>query len=402
MARMKANTLAVTRDAELLSYIINQNPILSENIDLPVQGESIQPIGQIIVNNERYKNAFINTVNLIGLTVIKRNGWENPWNFTMRGTLNFGQQIREMILDLCKVYDYNEQVKTPANFIETEVPNVFNYIHEVNFQKFYKTTTSDAQLAMAFSGEGELFRFVEEAIGMLFESWNYDRFIVDKYMLCRRILDGTVTSKEITNFASNDQRKNVSFIKNYSNKLIFRSPNYNPAGIRRATSFDDQILIVNTEFEASFSTEVLATSYFRDEADMRARLVLTDSFSEHDTARLQEVLGSQYVAFSEEDLEQLQSIPAVIISKEWFMDYYYALDANSNTKTTEFYNPQTLRNNHFLHVWAVFSTSPFENRNRIYKCKTKHNKCYNIPKKCNNVKRTKFKTFCKCCDCRIC
>lgn len=361
MARMKANTLAVTKDAELLSYIINQNPILSENIDLPVQGESIQPIGQIIINNERYKNAFINTVNLIGLTVIKRNGWENPWNFTMRGTLNFGQQIREMILDLCKVYDYNEQVKTPANFIETEVPNVFNYIHEVNFQKFYKTSSSDAQLAMAFSGEGELFRFVEEAIGMLFESWNYDRFIVDKYMLCRRILDGTVTSKEITNFASNDQRKNVSFIKNYSNKLIFRSPNYNPAGIRRATSFDDQILIVNTEFEASFSTEVLATSYFRDEADMRARLVLTDSFSEHDTARLQEVLGGQYVAFSEEDLEQLQSIPAVIISKEWFMDYYYALDANSNTKTTEFYNPQTLRNNHFLHVWAVFSTSPFEN-----------------------------------------
>ena len=361
MARMKANTLAVTKDAELLSFIINQNPILSENIDLPVQGESIQPIGQIIVNNERYKNAFINTVNLIGLTVIKRNGWENPWNFTMRGTLNFGQQIREMILDLCKVYDYNEQVKTPANFIETEVPNVFNYIHEVNFQKFYKTTTSDTQLAMAFSGEGELFRFVEEAIGMLFESWNYDRFIVDKYMLCRRILDGTVTSKEITNFATNDQRKNVSFIKNYSNKLIFRSPNYNPAGIRRATSFDDQILIVNTEFEASFSTEVLATSYFRDEADMRARLVLTDSFSEHDTARLQEVLGSQYVAFSEEELGQLQSIPAVIISKEWFMDYYYALDANSNTKTTEFYNPQTLRNNHFLHVWAVFSTSPFEN-----------------------------------------
>lgn len=361
MARMKANTLAVQSDAELLSYIINVTPELRDNIELPVQGQSIKPIGQIIVDNERYRNAFINTVNLIGLTIIKRNGWDNPWTFTVRGTLNFGQQVRELILDLCNVYDYNEDLKTPEKFLENEVPNVLNYIHSVNFQKYYKTTTSDAQLAMAFNQEGDLMRFIEESVGMLFESWNYDRFIVDKYMLCRRILDGTMTSIQIPNFATNTERQNVSFIKNISNKMTFRSPNYNPAGIRRASSFDEQILIVNTEFEANFTTEVLATSYFRDEADLRQRLVLIDSFSEHDTARLTELLKSQYVEFTEDELTKLKTIPAVNITNEWFMDYYYALDNNANTKLTEFYNPQTLRNNHFLHVWAVFSTSPFEN-----------------------------------------
>ena len=361
MAKVKANTLAVQNDAELLSYIINVTPELRDNIDLPVQGQSIKPIGQIIVDNERYRNAFINTVNLIGLTIIKRNGWDNPWTFTVRGTLNFGQQIRELILDLCNVYDYNEDLKKPEKFLENEVPNVLNYIHSVNFQKYYKTTTSDAQLAMAFNQEGDLMRFIEESVGMLFESWNYDRFIVDKYMLCRRILDGTMTSIQIPNFATNTERQNVSFIKNISNKMTFRSPNYNPAGIRRASSFDEQILIVNTEFEANFSTEVLATSYFRDEADLRQRLVLIDSFSDHDTARLTELLKTQYVTFTEDELTKLKTIPAVNITNEWFMDYYYALDNNANTKLTEFYNPQTLRNNHFLHVWAVFSTSPFEN-----------------------------------------
>ena len=361
MAKVKANTLAVKTDAELLSYIINVTPELRDNIDLPVQGQSIKPIGQIIVDNERYRNAFINTVNLIGLTIIKRNGWDNPWTFTVRGTLNFGQQIRELILDLCNVYDYNKDLEKPEKFLENEVPNVLNYIHSVNFQKYYKTTTSDAQLAMAFNQEGDLMRFIEESVGMLFESWNYDRFIVDKYMLCRRILDGTMTSIQIPNFSTNTERQNVSFIKNISNKMTFRSPNYNPAGIRRASSFDEQILIVNTEFEANFSTEVLATSYFRDEADLRQRLVLIDSFSEHDTARLTELLKTQYVTFTEDELTKLKTIPAVNITNEWFMDYYYALDNNANTKLTEFYNPQTLRNNHFLHVWAVFSTSPFEN-----------------------------------------
>ena len=74
----KKSVLKASNDAELLSYIINVTPELRDNIDLPVQGESIVPIGQIIVNNERYRNAFINTINLIGFTVIKRNGWDNP------------------------------------------------------------------------------------------------------------------------------------------------------------------------------------------------------------------------------------------------------------------------------------------------------------------------------------
>ncbi len=362
MGKQRAKAvLAAENDAELLSYIINVTPELRDNIDLPVQGESIKPIGKIIVNNERYRNAFINTVNLIGLTVIKRNAWENPWNFTKRGTLRFGQQIRELILDLCNVYDYNKNFNNKTRFLQTEVPNVFNYIHEVNFQKFYQTTTSDAQLAMAFDSEGSLFDFIENAISMLYESLKYDTYITDKYMLCRRILDGTVTSTEIENYVNLDSRQKVSAIKNISNLLTFRSPNYNPAGIRRATSFDDQIVIINTKFEADFSTEVLATSYFRDEADMKARLVLIDGFDNHDTARLEQLLEENYIPFTQEELESLRNIPAVIVAREWFMDYDYALDTQAETKETFFYNPTTLENNHFLHAWRVFSTSPFEN-----------------------------------------
>ncbi len=354
------NTLSAKSSAELLSYIINVTPELKGEIDLPVQGASIKPIGEIIINNQRYRNAFINTVNLIGLTVIKRNGWENPWNFTKRGTLRFGQQVRELINDLCNVYDYNTNFSDKDRFLDTVVPNVFNYIHEINFQKFYQTTTSDSQLAMAFDTETSLFEFIDDAISMLFESLKYDTYIVDKYMLCRRILDGTVTSVKIDSYSSLTPRQRVSAIKSISNKMTFRSPNYNPAGIRRATSFDDQITIINTDFEADFSTEVLATSYFRDEADMKSRLVLIDGFANHDTARLTELLGSGYVAFTSTELGQLASIPAVIISREWFMDYDYALDTVSSEKTTEFYNPTTLENNHFLHAWRVFSTSPFE------------------------------------------
>lgn len=356
------NIIKATTDSELLSYIINVTPELQSEIDLPVQGESIAPIGKIIMNNQRYKNAFINTVNLIGLTIIKRNGWDNPWEFTKRGALRFGQQIRELVLDLCNVYDYNTNFSNKERFLSTEVPNVFNYIHEVNFQKFYQTTTSDAQLAMAFDSEGGLFDFIDEAISMLYESLKYDTFLVDKYMLCRRIIDGTVTSVKITDYATLTPRQRVAFMKNISNKMVFRSPNYNPAGIRRATRFEDQMLIMNTQFEADMSTDVLATSYFRNDAEFKTNMALIDSFDETDTARLSELLGDAYVPFTEAEKTALGKVPAVIISREWFMDYDYALDADSNSmKQTEFYNPTTLENNHYLHAWRVFSTSPFEN-----------------------------------------
>lgn len=358
--------LKVNSDSELLSYIINVTPELASEIDLPVQGKSIAPIGKLIMSNERFKNAFINTINLIGLTIIDRNYWDNPWEaFTERGTLNWGQSVRELIVDIANVYDYNVYADSATHFLENVVPNVYNYIHEVNYQKFYKTTTSDEQMAMAFNTDGGLMDLIEKVIGSLYEGYKYDKYIVDKYMLCRRILDGTITSVEIDGYGSMTPRQRVSFIKNISNKMTFRSPNYNPAGVRVATPFADQIMILNTDFEADLSTEVLATSFFIDEAKFKTDLALVDGFDNQDTARLTELLGSAYIPFTDAELTALGQIPCVIVAREFFQDYNYSLDnmadgSVNGTRATNFFNPETLKNNHWLHTWKVISTSPFQ------------------------------------------
>ena len=361
-----STVLKANNDSELLSYIINATPELAAEIDLPVQGESIMPIGKIIMSNERYKNAFINTINLIGLTVIDRNYWEDPWEgFTNRGTLNFGQSVREMIVDIAQVFDYNEYANNATHFLQNVVPDVYNYIHEVNYQKFYKTTTSDEQMAMAFNTEGGLMDLIEKIIGSLYEAYKYDKYIVNKYMLCRRILDGTITSVEIDNYASLTPRQRVAFIKNISSKMTFRSPNYNPAGLRLATAFNDQIMILNTDFEADLTTEVLATSFFLNEANFKTNLALIDGYGNHDTARLTELLGTAYEAFTDAELTALADIPCVIVDREFFQNYNYSLDnasdmSTNGTRSTTFFNPETLRNNHWLHTWKVVSTSPFK------------------------------------------
>lgn len=357
--------LNVKSDSELLSYIINVTPELASEIDLPVQGQSLAPIGKLIMSNERFKNAFINTINVIGLTIIDRNYWEDPWEtFTERGSINFGQSVRELAVDIADVYDYNQYVENATHFLENVVPNVFNYIHELNFQKFYKTTTSDDQMAMAFNVEGGLMQIIESVVGSLWEGYKYDKYIVNKYMLCRRILDGTVTSVEIDNYASLTPRQRVTKMKSISNKMAFRSPNYNPAGLRIATAFSNQIMILDTDSDAEVTTEVLATSFFRNDADFKSNLALIDGYGNHDTARLAMVLGTQYVPFTDTEISALSNIPGVIVDREFFQNYNYAFNAEAETangtRTTNFFNPETLRNNHWLHVWKVLSTSPFK------------------------------------------
>ena len=345
--------------AELLSYIINSNPVLSENIDLPVQGQSIQPIGKIIMSNAAYRNAFINTINVIGVTIIKKNLWDNPWDFTKRGNMAFGQHVREMINDLCNVYDYNAPSNDEDRFLQTVVPNILSYIHEINFQKFYQTTTSDAQMAMAFTSEDGLYQLIEDTIGMLYESLKYDEYLVDKYILCRRIVDGTVPSFTLTT-TSKTAREIVSQMKSITNKMTFRSPNFNPAGIRKANKFEELITIMDSDFEGAMSTEVLATSFFKDEAELRTNLRLIDGFSTTDEARLTELLGDAYVQFTDAEKAELAKVKACVIAREWFMDYDYLLDSEAEVKQTDFYNPTTLKHNFYLHKWAVKSSSPFE------------------------------------------
>lgn len=376
--RSKAN-LKAENSAELLSYVINQTPELRDNIDLPVQGESINGIGKIIMKNVAYKNAFLNTINLIGLTVITRNHWENPWKkFTDKGQLSYGQQIREVIVDIANIYDYNEMLKNEYDFIKTEVPNVLSYIHEINYQKYYKTTTSDEQMAMAFE-TGDLFKLIDQIINSLYEGYEYDTYLVNKYMLARRILDGTVTTVEIKDIANKTDRDIVAEIKEQSDNMTFRSPNYNPAGIRKATDFEDQFAIVSTKFNSKFTTNVLATSYFKSDAEMKAQMELCDGFGKFDTERLAQVFAKRdengqiiegqytdgYVPLTDEEMQKLNTMPCVIVGRDFFQDYYYGMDnaaeGYGNLKATEFYNPQTLKRNHFLHTWGAVSTSPFEN-----------------------------------------
>ena len=83
-------TLATKDSSKLLNFMAYTDPVLRDAIDLPQQGADIKKIGEIIMSNTRYKNAFINAVNVIALTLIIDDAWANPWeDFTNQGIYNY-------------------------------------------------------------------------------------------------------------------------------------------------------------------------------------------------------------------------------------------------------------------------------------------------------------------------
>jgi len=116
--------------------------------------------------------------------------------------------------------------------------------------------------------------------------------------------------------------------------------------------------------EAITSTNVLATSYFLNEAETKTNLALIDSFSESDEERLAELLEEAYIPFTDAEKEELSSVLGLIVARDFFMDYHRALDTNptvNGKRQTESVNPTTLDRNVFLHAHEVISTSPFAN-----------------------------------------
>ena len=97
------------------------------------------------------------------------------------------------------------------------------------------------------------------------------------------------------------------------------------------TKKEDQIVLINTKFDAIVDVEVLASAFNMSKADFIGRRVLVDDFG------------------------GLDNVLCAVVDKNWFMVY----DKLIKTKRKE--NEQGLYYNIFLHHWQTLSTSIFEN-----------------------------------------
>lgn len=315
---------------------------------------SIRQIGEIIMQYQPLQNDFLKAlINRIGRVLITSKMYSNPWADFKKGMLEFGETVEEVFVNLAKPHQFDPAVAENEVF-KREIPDVRAAFHSMNYQKFYKTTISNDQLRQAFLSWDGITDLISKIIDAMYTGANYDEFITMKYLIAKLALEGNIYPTNIPAISTENAKPIVSTIKGVSNELEFLSTKYNMAGVATYTNKDEQYIILNAAFDAVIDVEVLASAFNIDKAQFMGRRVLVDSFANLDNARLAQ-LFPDFVPFTTEQIAQLNTIPAIILDRDWFMifDNFYNF--------TEQYNGEGLYWNYWYHVWKTFSASPFAN-----------------------------------------
>lgn len=317
--------------------------------------ESIRQIGKIMMDYQPLQNEFLSAlVNRIGRVIITSKLYENPWAGFKKGLLEFGESVEEIFVNIAKPFQFDPETAEDTVW-KREIPDVRAAFHTMNYQKFYKATVSNDQLRTAFLSWDGITDLIGRIVDSMYTGANYDEFQTMKYLIARAVLNGTIGSTKIAAVSTDNLRGITATIKGFSNMMEFMSSKRNYAGVMTYTPKRDQFIILNAKFQAQLDVEVLALSFNMDKAEFMGHLVLVDGFGNLDTDRLSKLFkyDSTFQIPTQQQLTALNNIPAIMVSRDWFMifDNFYNF--------TELYNGEGLYWNYWYHVWKTFSISPF-------------------------------------------
>lgn len=342
--------------ADQVPAAINEGQVLSDGTVATREMAlgTLRQIGDVITTFQPLANAFLSAlVNRIGRVIINSKMYSNPWAGFKRGLLEYGETIEELFVNIVQAQDFDPETAENEVF-KRKIPDVRSAFHTMNYQKFYKTTVSNDQLRQAFlsfEGISDLIGKITEA---LYTSANYDEYLVMKYMLCYAMEHGAFHPVTIARPTAANSNSVVTTLKATSEKLQFLSADYNQAGVYNHTPKGDQYFIMTADFSSIVDVETMARAFNIDKVTLMGHTVIIDqfTFTTSETARLQELLGTQYTALT---TSIFADVPCVCVDRDFFMIF------DNFQNMTEQYNGEGLYWNYWLHQWKTFSTSPFAN-----------------------------------------
>lgn len=330
-------------------------------LELSGTTEELHKIGEYITNYQPARNAFLNAlVNRIGLTIVTSKLYRNPWAVFKRGYLEFGDTIEEIFVNLADPHGFYPE-GAEDTFAKRELPDVRVAFHRMNFQKFYKVTVSTPQLRQAFLSWTGVSDLVARIIETLYTSANTDEYYVMRYFLAKCLLNGYIGSVEIPAVTKDNSVDIATQFQYLSDLFTYQSTKYNMAGVTTHTDPEDQYFIITAAFKAVMNMNVLATAFNLEYREFQARLITVDTLTDFDWDRLDKLftnpstgqLDPSYHRFTADELQLLESIPAVLVSRDWWM----VLD--NFVESDQWFNAEGLYWNHWHHVWKTISCSPF-------------------------------------------
>lgn len=338
------NTIRANASAEYQQYV----PEVTKATDIP-------KVGEVLYGYPAFANQFINAlVNRIALVRVKSATFNNDYAELKKGYLEFGETVEEVFVNIAKAREFSAEKAKDREFKRT-LPDVRSAFHTMNYRVQYPITIQDEDLRMAFMSINGVQDLIAKIVNSVYVAEQYDEFLLFKYLLIKGATAGGAATVKAG--AADAYKDWAASFRSVSNKLTFMSKNYNIQGVTTVTPKADQYIFMDSDFNAKFDVNVLASAFNMDKADFMGRLKLIDDFTTFDNERFSEIMaGSDMIEpVTEQELAAMSMVHAVIVDREWFQVY------DNNNKFTEDYVASGMYWNYFYNVWKTVSYSPFSN-----------------------------------------
>lgn len=360
---MPYNPRQVTLTANNLSTINVMNTIRA-NAGYEYQAQipevtalkDVAHVGESIIGNPTMANQYVNAlVNRVALVVAKAMLFYNPYKRVKKGFLYQGESVEEVFVDIAKVLEYNPE-KGEEREHKRFLPDVRSAFHVVNWRAMYPVTVQENDLRMAFLSEDGMRDFISNIINSVYRAYEYDEFLLIKYLIIKSISHGKTAMTGITGTAFDTD---AGTYRGVSNKLLFPSRVYNEAGVLTSTPRDKQLIFMDAIYNGQFDSKALASAFNMDERTYFGSLMLIDDFTTFDNARFNVIRENSDMIeeVTSDELELLSVVKAFICDEDFFQIYDQTMIFKERETASALYW------NYFLHSWKVVSTSPFANAN---------------------------------------
>lgn len=326
----------------------------------------LRAIWEAVDGYEPVRNAFMHAaINKFAFTIITSKEWLDPWAFTERGFVEYGETIEELFINIAQVTRFDPE-QAPARELKRTPADIRSLFYTMNYQKQYPVSVSRAQWAQAFLSWQGVTDMIAAVVASLYTAMEYDKFITKKFMLCEMVSNmgvprryqAAITDKESAELAVVDLRKTV---KDFG----FYNPNNNPKRVYNSDVPDDIFIICDTAHEAFIDVMVDAQAFQLDKVDWTGRVMVVDSFTEHDTKRLYELFGEEspdmfnvdastgLITINDLDMDVLAALNFLVITRNTMQCYVNLREIDSEyVRSGKYYN-------YWLDNWMTFGISLF-------------------------------------------
>lgn len=320
-----------TNNSTILEKVwLNSSNDFQQRIPRPTQG-SISKTVEALFNpmNRQYFNDFMQVlINRIAFTYVRGQRWDNKLAVFKGQKINYGSTIQEIAPNWIRAHAYNVSDET---LLKLNRPEAQVWYHSQNRQDRYDISVSYDDLRTAFVDEYGLNNFIAKVMEVPINSDEYDEYRIMLQLIAEYENSFGFYKEQISAVTDETTAKALlKKLREMAGMLEFPSARYNAADVDIPVfaKNSELVLLMTPAVKASIDVDALAMLFNLEKGEVNQRIVIVDEFP-------------------------IPNVQALLTTEDFFVCH------DTVYENTNFWNPQTLVNNYYLHHWGIYSVSPF-------------------------------------------